>query len=213
MTAFWVSSNDARPLTRSTVAGQRDSTVLQSPPDDLVDGVVSADVLADDEHRAVGVEQRRSVQATGGGENPSGTAQFVGHRRQGGGSDHGGIVTGEWRLIGPDGVDRTLTAHPARRGGVEVARHVHVGHDDVRCERHVEDVVGVDAVVAAPRQYWTARMSSRRPITPSVSRNPCASSISEPGVRIVTVMAVPFSGSPSVPRRQASRPSRSPNRR
>ena len=33
-------------------------------------------------------------------------------------------------------------------------------------------------------------MSLRRPITPSVSRNPCASSTSDPGVRIVTVIAV-----------------------
>ncbi len=44
----------------------------------------------------------------------------------------------------------------------------------------------------APRQYRTVSTSSRCPMTPSVSRKPCASSTSEPGVRIVTVTAVPL---------------------
>jgi hypothetical protein len=41
-------------------------------------------------------------------------------------------------------------------------------------------------------QYRTVNTSSRLAITPSVSRKPCASSISDPGVRIVTVIGLPL---------------------
>ena len=47
-------------------------------------------------------------------------------------------------------------------------------------------------VTLAPLQYRTVSTSSRRPMTPSVSRKPWASSISEPGVRMLTVIGVPL---------------------
>ena len=94
ITAFWVSSNDARPLTSSTVARQRYPVLLQRPADDLVDGVVPADVLADRQRGAVDVEQRRAVQAAGAGEHLLRVAQPIRHGRQRLRGDHGRVVAG-----------------------------------------------------------------------------------------------------------------------
>ena len=79
ITAFCVNSNDARPLTSSTDDASGIRAALESPADDLVDGVVSADVFAHHKHRSVGVEQRRGVQAAGAGENLLRSAKLVGH--------------------------------------------------------------------------------------------------------------------------------------
>ena len=64
-TAFWTISNEVRPLTHSSVIGQRQRVAHQHPPDDLVDGVVSADIFGDVDERAVAGEQAGRVQAAG----------------------------------------------------------------------------------------------------------------------------------------------------
>ena len=91
---------------------------------------------------------------------------------------------------------------PRTTSRVEVPGDIHVRHRHVgarsrrarcRCSASAgsPDPSSSDALTA-PRQYRTAATSSRPAITPSVSRKPCASSKSEPGVRIVTVTAVPL---------------------
>ncbi len=81
MTAFCTSSKLARPDTCSTAAAQRKPVVHDRPADDLVDGVVAADVFADDEQLARrGVEQRRRVQPARLVEHGLPGAQRVGQR-------------------------------------------------------------------------------------------------------------------------------------
>ena len=131
MTAFWVSSNDARPLTSRTVPRQGDSVVLDGPADDLVDGIVAADVLADDEHvPSASNRPRRAIHRCVAKtlcalRSWSGIADSVSD------GDDGGIVAGGVAADHPDGVDGALAAHAARRRGVEVAGHVDVGRGDV----------------------------------------------------------------------------------
>ncbi len=94
ITAFWVSSKDARPLTSSTVPVERDAVGFQRPADDLVDGVVAADVFAHGQRGAVGPEQRGAVQPAGAGEYLLRAAQLLGHRREGFGGDRRRVVAG-----------------------------------------------------------------------------------------------------------------------
>ena len=62
VTAFWTSSNEARPLTSRREAGQRQLPLAQRPADHLVDGIVPADVLAQRQQLAIGREQPGRVQ-------------------------------------------------------------------------------------------------------------------------------------------------------
>ena len=124
---------------------------------------------------------------------PFARPQLTGHRLERGGGDGGGIVAGREAADHPHRVQRRLAADPARGGGVEVAGDIETGRFDARRQRHVQHVVGVASRRHRGRRSsgWSARRS-RSPMTPSVSRNPCASSISEPGVRMVTVIGVPL---------------------
>jgi hypothetical protein len=69
--AFCTSSNESRPLTQST-AGEREATLAEGPADDLVHRVVAADVLAQAEQLAAGVEEAGRVQPAGALRTPAG---------------------------------------------------------------------------------------------------------------------------------------------
>ena len=99
ITAFCVSSNDARPLTNSTVPVSGTLSCSSGPADDLVDGVVATDVLAHDQHAALRVEQCGAVQAAGAGEHLLLGAQLLRHRGQDVGLDRRGVVARRVRLI------------------------------------------------------------------------------------------------------------------
>ena len=82
--AFCTSSKLARPLTSSTAVEQRRAAGEELGADQFVQGVVPADVLAQGQQVAAGVEQRRGVQAAGAIEDglrrPQRLGQTVDHR-------------------------------------------------------------------------------------------------------------------------------------
>ena len=95
MTAFWASSNEARPLTSSMVPAQRNAAVFDGPADELVDGVVPPDVLAHGEQLPGAGEQSGRVQAPGGLEHLLRGPQPVGQLGQ--------IVDGRHRVVSAAG--------------------------------------------------------------------------------------------------------------
>ena len=76
-TAFWTISNDVRPLTNSSVPRSGSASRSSIAADDLVHGVVAADVLGTLEQRAVEVEEPGRVQAARLVEDGLGGAQAV----------------------------------------------------------------------------------------------------------------------------------------
>ena len=76
--AFCTSSKLARPLTSRMPSRRGVRPARNGRADELVQGVVPADVLAEVEQPAVGVEQRRGVQAAGAVEGPLRGAQRLG---------------------------------------------------------------------------------------------------------------------------------------
>ena len=102
-------------------------------PDQLVERVVAADVLAQGEQPAVGVEQARGVEPAGGLEHGLRLAQPVRQRHEDRGRDD--RASRDRRAADLDLVERRLAADPARGRGDEVA---------LRDPRGVERAVEVD---------------------------------------------------------------------
>jgi len=85
----------------------------------------------------------------------------------------------------PHGRERSLAAHAAARRSVEVALEArHFGHVPVG-ELDAPTLLVPSARIAGP-QWWIPGISCLSPTSPSLTRNPAASSRSAPGVRMVT---------------------------
>ena len=117
--AFCTSSKERRPLTQTSVSASGSRPSRKRPPDHLVEGVVPADVLADETRLPVAVEEPGRVQAAGGGEGRLRCAQPV---REGG---HDGrrdpqLALDPGRLDGHR-LERALAADAAGGRRVEVA--------------------------------------------------------------------------------------------
>ena len=164
-------SADAEHLPR-----ERQHALDEGPADDLVHGVVPADVLPDAPELAVRGEEAGRMEAAGQVEGRLRGPQPPGER----GHDVEGDreIAVDARRIDGDGLERALAADAARRRGVERALHPR----EVRAGRvDLHDVRGEVGGSDAPRPG----------AEPSVRQNPSASSSSCPGVRIVTATAVP----------------------
>ncbi len=111
--AFWMISNPARPETNRPRLAGRKAVVEVEPPDDLVDRVVAADVLAHDGRLTVGGEGRRRVHAPGEVEQLLAGADPVGDRQQHPGVE--GRPRVERAQPGDEGLDVGRPADPARR--------------------------------------------------------------------------------------------------
>ena len=130
-------------------AVEREAAVQYGPADDLVDGVVAADVLADHQHRAgLAVEERGGVQPAGAVERGLRRAQDIGETRQSlRGQAQRIVVDAEVRL-GGHRVDAGLAAHPARAGRGEIALDSGARGCDVIGEEDIDHIAGVRSVRA-----------------------------------------------------------------
>ncbi len=150
--AFCVSSKLARPETCRHHAAQREQSLAVRPADDLVDGVVAADVFPQHEHLAgATVEERSGVQSAGLVEDILTRPQPIGKSREQFGVDHE-VVVGDG-VVGcrAHRVDARLAAQSARRGHVEVALEARIGGGDAFRESHVEHVERVLTLVVHAR--------------------------------------------------------------
>ncbi len=116
--AFCTSSKERRPLTQTSLSASGSRPSRKRPADDLVEGVVAADVLADDDQRPVGVEEAGCVQAAGGGEGGLRGAQAV--RELGDDARLDAQLALTRRRLDGDRLERALAADPAGGRGVEV---------------------------------------------------------------------------------------------
>jgi hypothetical protein len=116
------------------VPGQRQPPLAHAVPDDLVDRVVPADVLAQGDQLAVHREQPGRVQSAGLVEHLLGRAQPVGQREQRRQRQPEVVPGHVVPRPGADRVDAGLAAHPAGARRVEVAvqrgvRRLHAGRE------------------------------------------------------------------------------------
>ncbi len=145
ITAFCTSSKLARPDTCSTDAAQRQPVVQHRPADDLVDGVVPADVFAQHEQFAGRrVEERGGVQSAGLVEDRLLRAQRVGEADEGRGI-HRHVVARRRRRPTPSRPRRSTPCRTVRTSWS--CRSCARGRGRAACtpgaRRDVEHVVGV----------------------------------------------------------------------
>ncbi len=125
-TAFWTSSNPARPDTTRAGLGDRIAG-QEAGAGDLVDGVVATHVLADDEQLAVGRRESGRVHPAGAGEDLLRSRSRSGRRRttssDGSGPFHG-FAWGTSRTAEIESLPQTPQAEPAPTPPVPVCRWV-----------------------------------------------------------------------------------------
>ena len=125
---------------------QRQAVLEQGPADHLVDRVVPAHVLADNEQVPFEVHERGGMDAAGAGEDGLLVGELAGGAEDHVRVRHPGLQQRVAALL-PDGVDALRTAHPAGGGGGEGARDL--GQQLRPGGREVHDVVGVLGEAAA----------------------------------------------------------------
>ncbi len=106
-------------------------------PNDLVDRVVTSDVLAEDAERAVDGEQGGGMDPAGAVEGGLGGAHGFGQGEQPGGIDGGWVVDGGVGLA--DGVDGSLAAQAAGRDGEDVTGEAGEVDGEIGPQLDVED--------------------------------------------------------------------------
>ncbi len=122
--------------------GQRQHAGAQGGPDDLVDRVVTSDVLADQHRRAPGIEEARGVQSTGPVEDALAVTQPVGE------FGHEVRLEYEWILIDRPGHRRPYVGDAVRAAHATRARRRERSRGrrfDTGSEHHFDGVVLVRA--------------------------------------------------------------------
>ena len=133
------------PRDEKDVLPEGEGTLEGGMADDLVDGVVASDVLAQNLEVSAEVEEGCGMQATGGFEGGLGVPHPFGQGKQPLGSDDEWIVDG--RMVLSDGFDGGLATQAAGRNGEDVPGQAGEVDDEIRAELDVEDrAVGVARV-------------------------------------------------------------------